>query len=165
MRKKVKIKNLLLATLVSLGILLVLSTKTYALWPFDLFTKSTQTGNQTKFPTLIQRIIDKFKLDTGEVEKVMDEERTERQKEMRTRREARLEEAVKAGVITSEQKTALLNKEDEWQQKQQQLMQERQQWMEQSGIDFEKLAPYGCGFGGKGFGRRGFGRAFGFRGF
>lgn len=133
-------------------------TSIYAIWPFDLFTKSSTTGDQPKFPTLIQRIIDKFKLNSGEVQQVVDEVQTERQQEMRARREAKLEEAVKAGVITSEQKQALLNKEDEWQQRQTQQRQEMQQWMEQSGIDFGKLAPYRAGFGGRGFGGRGFGK-------
>ena len=155
-------KNFFLVVLVSLGIFLALPKNASAIWPFDYFTKST-TGSQTKFPSLIQRIIDKFKLNSGEVEKVMEEERTERQNEMRARKEERFNEAVKAGVITEEQKKALLDKEDEWQERQQQLMEERRQWMEQSGIDFEKLAPYG-GFGGKGFGGRGFGRGHGFWG-
>lgn len=143
-------KIFLAAVLIALVILLALPAKSYAFWPFDLFSKNGTTGNQTKFPTLIQKIIDKFNLNSGEVQKVVEEEQTERQQEMKAQREAKLEEAVKAGVITAEQKQALLNKEAEWQQKQQQLIQERQQWMAQSGIDFEKLAPYGGGFGGKG---------------
>ena len=115
-----------MAVLIALVAFLALPTKAYAIWPFDLFIKNTTTGSQTKFPALIQRMIDKFKLNSGEVEQVMQEEQTAKQQEMRSKREAKLEEAVKAGVITSEQKTALLNKEDEWQQQQQQQMQERQ---------------------------------------
>ncbi len=146
----------------SLITFLALPKSAYAIWPFNLFTKNSLTGSQTKFPTLIQRMIDKFKLNSGEVEQVVEEVQTERQQEMRARREARLEEAVGAGVITGEQKQALLNKEDEWRQKQTQLMEERQQWMDQSGIDFEKLVPYG-GFGGPGMGGKGFkGHGFGF---
>jgi len=153
-------RNFLLAVMVSLGTLLALPKNVSAFWPFDIFSKNSSTGNQAKFPTLIQKIIDKFKLNSGEVEQVMKEEQTARQQEIESRREARLEEAVKAGIITEDQKTALLNKEAEWQKKQQQLMQERQQWMEQSGIDFQKLAPYG-GFAGLDFGGKGFGRGHG----
>lgn len=150
-------KRFLPIVLIALMLLLVFPTKTYAIWPFDLFTKST-TGSQTKFPTLIQRIIDKFKLNAGEVEKVIEEVRNEKQQEMKARREERLNEAVKAGIITEEQKKALLDKEDEWFKKQTQLMDERRRWMEQSGIDFQKLAPYyRRGFGGK-FGGRGVGK-------
>lgn len=156
-------KIFLTVFLIALAVFLALPTKAYAIWPFDYFIKSNTTGSQTKFPNLIQKIVDKFNLNSGEVEKVMVEERTERQNEMRVRREAKLDEAVKAGVITSEQKTALLNKEDEWQNQQQQRMQERQQWMEQSGIDFEKLRQYG-GIGGMGMGGRGFGKGHGFGG-
>jgi len=145
-----------MAIFLSLGVILAFPTKVSAFWPFDILTKSSETEAQTKFPTLIQRIIDKFELNSGEVQKVMDEVQTERQQEMRARREAKLEEAVKAEVITSEQKQALLDKEDEWQEKQRQLMEERRKWMEESGIDFKKLAPYRVGYGGfagKGFGR------------
>jgi hypothetical protein len=152
-----KKKTFLIITLIALMTSLTLPTKAYAIWPFDIFTKSSQTGNQPKFPTIIQKIIDKFKLNSGEVQKVMDEAQTERQQEMKARREARLEEAVKAGVITEEQKQTLLNKETEWQRKQEQLRQEMQDWRQNSGIDFQKLAPYG-GFGGPGFGGRGFGK-------
>lgn len=144
-------KFFLVALLSALAITFTFPAKISAFWPFDIFSKSSETGTQTKFPTLIQRIIDKFKLNSGEVEKVVEEVQTEKQQEMKARREAKLEEAVKAGVITNEQKTALLNKEAEWQQKQQEFMRERQQWMEGSGIDFEKLAPCG-GFGGRRFG-------------
>ena len=150
-------KIFLAAVLIALVAFFAIPTRAYAIWPFDLFTKNSTTGNQTNFPTLIQKIIDKFSLNSGEVEKVMKEEQTERQTEMKVRREARLEEAVKAGVITAEQKAALLNKETEWQERRQQQMGERQQWLEQSGIDLEKLAPYG-GFGGPGIGGKGFGR-------
>jgi len=145
-------KSFLAVLLIALGVAVILPTQTYAFWPFDFLNKAGTTGTQTKFPEMIQKMIDKFKLNPGEVQKVMEETQTEKQQEMKTKREARLEEAVKAGIITEEQKTALLNKETEWQQKQQQLMQERQQWMEQSGIDFQKLAPYWRGFDLRGFG-------------
>ena len=154
-RQKLKVKSSILILVIAV-FLFGLPAAANAFWPFDLFTKSSSTGNQTKFPDVIQKIIDRFKLDSGEVQKVMEETQNEKQQEMKARREAKLNEAVKAGIITEEQKTALLNKEAEWQEKQQELMRERQQWMEQSGIDFHKLAPYG-GFGGLGFGR-GFGR-------
>ena len=153
---KLKVQSFLMVLLVISGVVFALPKRTYAFWPFDAFTKSSSTGTQTKFPDIIQKMIDKFKLNPGEVQKVMEETQTEKQQEMKTKREARLEEAVKAGIITEEQKQALLNKETEWQQRQQELVQERQEWMEQSGIDFQKLAPYG-GFGSWGFGR-GFGK-------
>lgn len=148
---------------ITLAVFLGLPAKTYALWPFDLFTQNSATGSQTRFPALIQRMVDKFELDSGEVQKVMEEVQTERQQEARARREAKLEEAVKAGVITNEQKQALLDKEDEWQQKQGQLREEMLRWREESGIDFDKLAPYKIGLGG--FGGKGFGRGHRFGGF
>lgn len=150
---------------IALALFLLLPAKTYAFWPFDLFSKGGSTGSQAKFPIVIQKIIDKFSLNSGEVQKVMEEVQTERQQEARNQREAKLEEAVKAGVITSEQKQTLLDRQGEWQEKQRQLMEEKRQWIEKSGIDFEKLAPYRAGFGSKGFGGRGFGQKRWFGGF
>lgn len=89
---------------------------------------------------------------------MVNEVEDERRQKMQAFRESRLEEAVKAGVITAEQKQVLLNKEAEMEEKQKQLSNEIRQWMDNSGIDFQKLAPYKIGFGGPGFGGRGFGK-------
>ena len=71
-------KFFLFAVLLVLTALFVLPSKTLAFWPFDTFSKSSTTVSQTKFPTLIQRMIDKFKLNSGEVEKIVEEVQTER---------------------------------------------------------------------------------------
>lgn len=152
---KIRLQNYLIIFLVLCGVILAMPDNAEAFWPFDSFLKTNPTENQTKFPTVIQRLVDKFKLNSAEVERVVEEVQNERQQEMRARRDAKLGEAVNGGIITQEQKNTLLDKEDEWRQKQTQLMQERQQWMSQSGIDFEKLMPYGTGGG---FGKQGFKR-------
>jgi hypothetical protein len=96
------------------------------------------------------------------VSDVFDEVRQEHQQQRQADMEAKLDEAVSDGVITAEQKEALLEKQAEWQEKNRQMMEERQKWMEESDIDFEKLAPYRVGFGGKGFAGPDFGRGHGF---
>lgn len=157
-------KVFLTAALIALVISFAFPTKTYALWPFDIFTKNSSAGNQANFPPPIQKIIDKFKLNPDEVQKVIDETRDEKQKQMQSLREQRLEQAVKDGVITEEQKKTLFERWNKMWQEHQQEREEMQRWREESGIDFEKLAPYGVGFG-RGFGKRGFGKGHWFGGF
>jgi polyhydroxyalkanoate synthesis regulator phasin len=114
--------------------------------------------------SVVDRIVERFNLNKDEVTGVFEEMRQERQQQKQAYMEQRLNEAVEDGVITTEQKQAFLQKQVEWQERQRELMEERQKWMEESGIDFEKLAPYKVGFGGKGFGR-GFGPGHPFGGF
>jgi polyhydroxyalkanoate synthesis regulator phasin len=118
----------------------------------------------TSKQSVVDRLVERFNLNKDEVTGVFDEMQQERQQERQAQMESRLDEAVKDGVITTEQKQALLQKQVEWQERQREMMEERQKWMEESGIDFEKLAPYRVGFGGKGFGR-GFGPGHPFGGF
>ena len=109
--------------------------------------------------------MDKVGLKEEEVTGVFNEMHQERQQKMQAQIESRLNEAVENGVITAEQKEALFKKQAEWQEKQRQMMEEKRKWVEESGIDFEKLAPYWGGFGKRGFGGHGFGRGFGPGGF
>jgi competence protein ComGC len=105
---------------------------------------------------VIERLIERFNLNKDEVNDELNQMQEERQAEMQTRHEERLQQAVEDGVITEAQKQALIDKQNEIQQKQQQIRQEMQTWMEESGIDFEALHEYGCGaglnMGGPGFG-------------
>ena len=114
---------------------------------------------QTNNTPVVDKLVERFGLNQDEVTGVFDEVQQEVQQERQTQRraqmEAKIDEAVSDGVITADQKQALLDKDAEMQEKYQQLREEWQQWQEQSGIDFEALAPYhfgGCG-GGRGFGR------------
>ena len=112
----------------------------------------------TSKQTVVDKLVERLNLNKDEVTGVFEEMRQEREQERLAYMEQRLDEAVKDGVITAEQKQVFLQKQAEWQEKERQLMEERQKWMEESGIDFEKLAPYRVGFGGPGFGGRGFGK-------
>lgn len=127
--------------------------------------KAKAQDNTASYPPIVEKLMEKFGLKEEEVKNVFDEVRQEGEQKRQVEMEARLDEAVEDGVITAEQKEALLKKQAEWEEKSRQMMEERQKWMEESGIDFEKLASYRVGFGGPGFGGRGFGRGHPFGGF
>ena len=152
---KMKIKNLLLCLGFFLVLVLALPAVANAFWPFDLFKKDNFSTSQ--FPPLIQKIIEKFNLNPGEVQKVIDEERQERERQRLSLLEEKLNQAVKDGVISEEQKKALLERwQNKWQECRQ-IREEERKWLEENKIDWQKLGPY---LGGKGFGKRGFGRGF-----
>lgn len=153
---KFKIQNLLIGFFFILGVVAL----------GGLFTtrivKAQEANNK---PSVIQKLVERFNLNTDEVKGVFNEVYKERQQEMLDRFVEKLSEAVKDGVITEEQKTTLLDKQTEMMDKYEALRQEWQTWATQSGVDFEKLHEYGVGpcgmglggkFGGHGFGRGGF---------
>ena len=108
--------------------------------------------------TMIDRLAEKLGVDKTKVQSVFDETRADRQKEMQTNKDAKLSEAVSAGVITEAQKAQIIAKQSEFQammQEQRQAHQdEMDKWMTEQGIDHDKLEPYMRG--GKG-GHRGMG--------
>ena len=86
---------------------------------------------QSKYPPIIQKLVDKFKLNESEVNKVVEEARTERQAQRRDLQaerqkiiEEKLAQAVKDGKITEDQKTKILNKINEMRTAQQNERQE-----------------------------------------
>ena len=145
-----KRKNIL--TVSALGMLLaglLLPKPVSAFWPFS----NNNTGST--FPPLIQKIIDKFKLNSDEVKKVVDEERTARQKEMQKKYEEWLDILVKAGKINETQKQAILKKHAELQEKRQAKWQTRanqrqelEKWAKENNIDISYLFGMG-GWGGR----------------
>lgn len=141
---KFKIKNVFTVS----ALALVLVALGSLLW-MGISRVQAATQNQP----VVDKLVERFNLNKDEVIGVFDEVRQEKQQQMLTAMGERLDEAVNDGVITTEQKQALLNKHQEMWEKQNQLREEMQTWMEQSGIDFEKLAPYRVVFGGRGCGR------------
>ena len=101
---------------------------------------------------MIERLAERFKLNEDEVNQAVDEFRQERQNEMQARHEDHLNQAVQDGVITNDQKQALLNKHEEMRQEREKKWTEMQAWMEESGIDFQALKEYGVGQVGLGCG-------------
>jgi len=154
---KAKIQKPLIVLTILLAIAFALPTAANAFWPFDLFKKDG--GSSSGFPPLIQRIIEKFNLNPTEVQKVVSEEQQEREKQRLSLLEEKLNQAVKDGIINEEQKKALLERQQKMWRERQQNYEENQKWFEENKIDWQKLRPYGIGFGGRNFGQgRGFGR-------
>ena len=142
MSKKLLISLLILGTVISLGAYGVGSIRA--------------NENGVANP-VTSRLAETFNLKEDDVEAVFDAVHEERRQEMMDAREERLNEAVSDCVITEAQKTALLDRWEEMQNKREQERQELQNWFEQEGIDPTKLAPYG-GFGHHGgFGKMGMG--------
>lgn len=71
----------------------------------------------TNFPPMVQRMVEKFNLNTDEVLKMVEEDRTERRTERESELKVTLDQAVKDGKITEAQKTVILAKHEEIQAK------------------------------------------------
>lgn len=115
-------------------------------------------NQQSKYPSIIQKLVERFGLKESEVQAVFDEARQERQQQMQARFEEHLNQAVKDGKISESQKQAILVKHNElaeerlqnkenWQnmtpEQRRQAMQEQKQelesWASQNGIDLKYL--------------------------
>jgi len=135
----IKHKNIILSVMVAGLGLIALSgvSKTYA-----------QTD--TKYPLLVQRLIEKFNLNTDEVDTVIKDVKNQRQEEIKQTISGRLDQAVQGGKITADQKAKILTKLDEWQNKKaelinltleerktkmQELRTELEAWAEENNID------------------------------
>lgn len=130
-------------TLIILTMALFSPKQSQAFWPFDSGNKNQSTS---QFPTIIQKIVDKFKLNSDEVKKVVDETRTERQKQRQAKYEEWLDILVKAGKINDTQKQAILKKHEEMQNQQQTEWQQRETkrqeleaWAKENNIDTSYL--------------------------
>lgn len=148
--KKILIPVLVLSVLTAGGIF----------WAVNVNAETTNPQE-----SVIDKLVERFNLNTDEVESVFTEIQQERQQEMLNRFAERLNQAVEDAVITTEQKQALLVKQGEMMEKREQLRVEWQTWADESGIDFEKLREYGMGPCGMGFGGKFGGRGFGLGGF
>jgi competence protein ComGC len=96
---------------------------------------------------IVQKLVEKFDLNANEVVTTFNELREEHRTQMRAEREERLNQAVADGVITEEQKQALIQKQEEMQAEMEQHREEMDAWFEKQGIDRDALSNYG-GFGG-----------------
>jgi len=102
-----------------------------------------------------QELANKLGVDKDKVATAMDEIRGERQQARQAEVSSKLDEAVKDGVITSEQKQKILDKQAELREQRGQKRDEMQQWFSDNGIDSDKVHEY-IGFGGgMGRGQRG----------
>ena len=138
-----------------------------------LGVRSVRADENSTYPPIVQKLVERFNLNTEEVQQVFDEARGERQQEMQVRFEERLNQAVSEGKINQEQKEAIMAKKDEMKanrgefkdltpeerhQNREAHRQEMETWAEENGIDLS-LMPMLLGGGHRGgFGRSHFGR-------
>ncbi len=106
---------------------------------------SGQNGN------LVDRLVEKFDLSQDEVDEVLGEFRAERREQVKIRQEERLDQLVKDGEITAEQKELLGQKREEHRAQMESLsLEEREEqrdehreemkgWMEKNNIDMSNL--------------------------
>lgn len=91
---------------------------------------------------LITAIAQKFNLNEADVEAVFSSVHDEQIEQMRMEKENRLTQAVNDGVITEDQKLAILSKFTDISQQKLHGREEMAKWFSDSGIDSEKLRPY-----------------------
>ena len=98
-----------------------------------------------------EQLAQKLGVDQDKVSAAMDEMRAERQQQRQEQVSTKLDEAVQDGIITSEQKQEIIDKQSEMRDERGQKKAEMQEWFSDNGIDSEKLHDY-IGFG-EGFGK------------
>lgn len=103
------------------------------------------------YPPLVQKLAERFGLNQSDVQSVFDEERADHHAQMQQNINDRLSQAVADGVLTEDQKNALIQKFEEKQNEREQNHEEMQTWLKDQGIDMSKLGSY-IGFGGHGMG-------------
>lgn len=124
-------------------------------------TAFAKSQDQNGIPPIIQKIIDKFNLNPDEVKKILDEERTTKLEKKNTNFEDRLTKAVTDGKITEAQKTLIIAKKAEIDQKMKALqgltkeerkakekeyMQELKTWADSNGIELNFIGGLGWNF-------------------
>lgn len=128
---------------------------------------------QGHMSALVQKIADKFGLNVDDVQEVFNQDRQERQEEMRAKFEERLSDDVAGEVITEDQKQLILQKREELEAARQANMESMQDlseeerrtametereelktWAEENGIDLKYIMG---GFGMRGGGHGGLG--------
>jgi len=138
-----------------------------------LGVRSVSADENSTYPPIVQKLVERFNLNTEEVQQVFDEARGERQQEMQVRFEEHLNQAVSEGKINQEQKEAIMAKKDEMKasrgefkdltpeerhENRETHRQEMETWAEENGIDLS-LMPMLLGGGHRGgFGKPHFGR-------
>jgi len=133
-----------------------------------VLASTSGTGN---YPSLIQTLIDKFKLNKNEVTNVINTERATRQSERLALIEEKLNQAVKDGKISNEAKDAILSTVKEHQAersalsenmrtKMEEHREEMQNLEEKYGIDLSEIIGFG-GFGMRGSNGMGRGQGMG----
>jgi large exoprotein involved in heme utilization and adhesion len=110
---------------------LVLTTSTAAL------AQSNSTNNPMQ--TLVQKIAEKFGLKPEDVQSVVNDFKTQNLNQRETMFEAQLDQLVKDGKITENQKQLIINKRKELAANRQNKMQDLRNWAKENNIDMKYL--------------------------
>ncbi len=112
--------------------------------------------------TLANKIASTFHLNASDVQKVIDQNHSDREAQHQQDMKARLDQAVKDGKITGAQETLIIDKQKELQSQReslkdktpeerrtamQQTRTELEAWAKQNNIPLQYLAPFGRGMG------------------
>jgi polyhydroxyalkanoate synthesis regulator phasin len=126
-----------------------------------LGTGLIKAEERNDYPSLVQKLVERFNLNADEVQEVFDEVREEKHQETEIRFEERLNQAIEEGKISQEQKELILAKREEMRQKQEEMKdlsfeerqaamekhrEEMESWAEENGIDLD--LPFLLGPGG-----------------
>ncbi len=108
--------------------------------------------------SIIQALSDRFKLDKAQIEEVFNQYQSGRRGPRgpinQEQLQARLDQAVKNGAITSNQKQAIIDHFNERQKQRQEHFQEMEKFMEENGLDHDKMHEIMMGGDARGFGPR-----------
>jgi hypothetical protein len=114
-----------------------------------IYAQSTTTAGES----IVDRIAARFNLNKDDVQKVFDEQRDEKKAQRQQALEDKLNQLVKEGKLTEDQKTKLLAKlnerKDNWQ--------DFENWLKENNIDMNALGlNFGKGMGAMGMHKGGF---------
>jgi hypothetical protein len=136
------------------------------IWGTGIATPKAEAFGGGNGQSFLQRLAEKFHLNQDDVKKFAQENQAERRLRMQSNFEARLDQAVKDGKITEEQKKLILEKHQEMQNEREQNREEHQNlsreekqkerqnryeeiknWADQNGIDMKYMFGQGRGTG------------------
>ena len=105
-------------------------------------TTTASTDDTTESQAFADKLAAKLGVDSSKVKTALDELKGERQAERKAKVSANLDQAVKDGVITSDQKQKIIDKQAEIQKQRDQNKSDMQNWAKENGIDLTKLRGY-----------------------
>ncbi|MCA9302105.1 hypothetical protein H6802_03765 [Candidatus Nomurabacteria bacterium] len=102
-------------------------------------------------PPMMQQVADRFGISTDDLRSYLDELRANHREQVKEEVEAKLEDAVASGMLSQEQKNALVQKQEQFRAEMQDLSieerhaktaahrEEMQEWAETNGVDLSEL--------------------------
>ncbi len=128
-----------------------------------ILSTSVISAQDSSYPTIVERLAERFGLNKDEVQQVFEDEHQERKAEMYANWAERLDDLVAEGKLTETQKQAILDKHEEMEGKIEELKdqnltfeekkekmrgvhEEFKSWIDEQEIDLSLIGPFGMGF-------------------